>query len=203
MLEKNFYKKDTLSLAKDLLGKIMVRRVNDKIMKAKIVETEAYLGINDRACHTFNDNKTERNKILYMDCGTLYVYQTYGIHFLLNISSVGENIPEGVLIRAVEPLSDLNIFSQNRFNKDYEDLSPYQKKNLTNGPAKLTKALLIDKSLNGKDIFGKNLYIEDSDSSFEISVDRRVGIDYSKEARDLPYRFFIKNNPYISLNMQD
>ncbi len=181
----------------------MVRRVNDKIMKAKIVETEAYLGINDRACHTFNDNKTERNKILYMDCGTLYVYQTYGIHFLLNISSVGENIPEGVLIRAVEPLSDLNIFSQNRFNKDYEDLSPYQKKNLTNGPAKLTKALLIDKSLNGKDIFGKNLYIEDSDSSFEISVDRRVGIDYSKEARDLPYRFFIKNNPYISLNMQD
>ena len=203
MLEKNFYKKDTLSLAKDLLGKIMVRRVNDKIMKAKIVETEAYLGIKDRACHTFNNNKTERNKILYMDCGTLYVYQTYGIHFLLNISSVGENIPEGVLIRAVEPLSDLNIFSQNRFNKDYEDLSPYQKKNLTNGPAKLTKALLIDKSLNGKDIFGKNLYIEDADSSFEISVDRRVGIDYSKEARDLPYRFFIKNNPYISLNMQD
>lgn len=112
-------------------------------MKAKIVETEAYLGINDRACHTLNNNKTERNKILYMDCGTLYVYKKYGIHFLLNISSVGENI------------------------------------------------------------LGKNLYLEDSNYDFEISTDRRVGIDYAKEARDYPYRFFIKNNQYISKNIQE
>ena len=97
-------------------------------MKAKIVETEAYLGINDRACHTLNNNKTERNKILYMDCGTLYVYKKYGIHFLLNISSVGENIPEGVLIRLVEPITNLDMFSKNRFDKVYENLSTYQKR---------------------------------------------------------------------------
>ena len=133
----------------------------------------------------------------------MYVYQTYGIHFLLNISSVGENIPEGVLIRAVEPLTNLDIFSKNRFDKAYENLSTYQKKNLTNGPAKLTKALKIDKSFNGKNIFGKNLYLENSNYNFEISTDRRVGIDYAKEARDFPYRFFIKDNPFVSKNFQD
>lgn len=203
MLEKEFFKKDTISLAKDLLGKIIVRKIDKGVMKAKIVETEAYLGISDRACHTFNNNKTERNKILYMDCGTLYVYQTYGIHFLLNISSVGENVPEGVLIRAVEPITDLDMFSINRFNKLYKNLSTYQKNNLTNGPAKLTKALQIDKSFNWGSIFGKNLYIEDSNYNFEINIDRRVGIDYAKEARDFPYRFFIKNNPFVSKNIQE
>lgn len=203
MLKKEFFNKDTISLAKALLGKILVRNIDGKEIKAKIVETEAYLGINDRACHTFKDNKTERNKILYMDSGTLYVYQTYGIHFLLNISSVGENIPEGVLIRAVEPISDMDDFAINRFKKKYKDLSNYQKKNITNGPAKLTQALKIDKKLNGKNIFSNKLYIEDSKTYFEIEADRRVGIDYAKEARDLPYRFFIKDNPYVSKFKQD
>lgn len=203
MLEKEFFKKDTISLAKDLLGKIIVRKIDKEVMEAKIVETEAYLGINDRACQTFNNKKTERNKILYMDCGTIYVYQTYGMHFMFNISSVGENIPEGVLIRAVEPIRNLDMFSKNRFKKAYKNLSTYQKNNLTNGPAKLTKALQIDKSFNGGNIFGKNLYLEDSNYDFEISTDRRVGIDYAKEARDFPYRFFIKNNPFVSKNIQE
>lgn len=203
MLGKDFYKKETLSLAKDLIGKTLVRNIDNIKMKSRIVETEAYLGVNDRACHTFNDKMTERNKILYMDCGTLYIYQTYGIHFLLNISSFGEKVPEGVLIRAVEPLSNIDQFAINRFNKKYNELSNYQKKNITNGPAKLTKALKIDKYLNGKNIFSRSLYIEDSNFSFEIEVDRRVGIDYAKEARNLPYRFFIKNNPYVSKFKQD
>ena len=177
MLEKEFFKKDTISLAKDLLGKIIVRKIDKEVMKA-------YLGISDRACHTFNNNKTERNRILYKDCGTIYVYQTYGMHFMFNISSVGENIPEGVLIRAVEPITNLDMFSKNRFDKVYENLSTYQKKNLTNGPAKLTKALQIDKSFNGKNIFGKNLYLEDSNYNFEINIDRRVGIDYSKNIQE-------------------
>ena len=177
MLEKEFFKKDTISLAKDLLGKIIVRKIDKEVMKAN-------LGISDRACHTFNNNKTERNRILYKDCGTIYVYQTYGMHFMFNISSVGENIPEGVLIRAVEPITNLDMFSKNRFDKVYENLSTYQKKNLTNGPAKLTKALQIDKSFNGKNIFGKNLYLEDSNYNFEINIDRRVGIDYAKDIQE-------------------
>lgn len=199
MLKKEFYQKDTLSLAKDLLGKILVRNDGKNLMKAKIVETEAYLGINDRASHTFNDNKTQRNKIMYEDCGTLYVYQTYGIHFLLNIVSVGKGVPEGVLLRAVEPISDIDKFCLNRFKKTYTDLSAYQKKNISNGPAKLTKALNIGKEFNGSNIFNKKLYLEDSDKNdFEIVKDKRIGIDYAKEARDFPYRFYIKNNPYVS-----
>lgn len=199
MLKKEFYQKDTLSLAKDLLGKILVRKDGKNLMKAKIVETEAYLGINDRASHTFNNNKTKRNKIMYEDCGTLYVYQTYGIHFLLNIVSVGKGVPEGVLLRAVEPISAIDEFCLNRFKKTYKDLSDYQKKNISNGPAKLTKALNIGKEFNGSNIFTKKLYLEDSDKNdFKIVKDKRIGIDYAKEARDFPYRFYIKNNPYVS-----
>lgn len=199
MLKKEFYQKNTITLAKDLLGKILVKKNGENLMRAKIVETEAYLGINDRASHTFNDNKTKRNKIMYEDCGTLYVYQTYGIHFLLNIVSVGKGVPEGVLLRGVEPISDIDEFSLNRFGKIYKDLSNYQKKNISNGPAKLTKALKIGKEFNGLNIFSKNFYLEDSNKNdFEIVKDKRIGIDYAKEAKDYLYRFYIKNNPYVS-----
>lgn len=198
MLEKEFFKKDTISLAKDLLGKVFVRKIDGKLIRSRIVETEAYLGINDRASHTFNDNKTNRNKIMYMDCGILYVYLTYGIHYLLNISSVGEGVPEAVLIRAIEPLDNFDVFANNRFGKDYKDLNSYQKKNLSNGPAKLTKALKIDKSFNGKDIFSNNFYLENGDNNFEIVESKRIGIDYAKEAKDYLYRFYIKDNNYVS-----
>lgn len=198
MLEKEFFKKDTISLAKDLLGKVFVREINGKLIRSRIVETEAYLGINDRASHTFNDNKTNRNKIMYMDCGVLYVYLTYGIHYLLNISSVGEGVPEAVLIRAIEPLNNFDVFANNRFGKDYKDLNSYQRKNLSNGPAKLTKALKIDKSFNGKDIFSNNFYLENGDNNFGIVESKRIGIDYAKEAKDYLYRFYIKGNNYVS-----
>lgn len=132
-----------------------------------------------------------------MDAGTLYVYQTYGIHFLLNISSVKEGIPEAVLLRAIEPLDNFDLISKNRFGKNYQDLSIYQRKNLSNGPAKLTKALKIDKNFNGKDIFSKDFYMEEGKKDFEIVKAKRIGIDYAKEARDYLYRFYIKDNPYV------
>lgn len=103
----------------------------------------------------FLGKKTDRNKIMYMDAGTLYVYQTYGIHFLLNISSVKEGIPEAVLLRAIEPLDNFDLISKNRFGKNYQDLSIYQRKNLSNGPAKLTKALKLIKILMEKIFFPK------------------------------------------------
>lgn len=198
MLDRNFFRKDTIKLAKDLLGKVFVRKIDGKLVRSRIVETEAYLGINDRASHTFNDNKTNRNKIMYMDCGILYVYLTYGIHYLLNISSVGEGVPEAVLIRAIEPLNNFDVFANNRFGKDYKDLNSYQRKNLSNGPAKLTKALKIDKSFNGKDIFSNNFYLENGDNNFGIVESKRIGIDYAKEAKDYLYRFYIKDNNYVS-----
>lgn len=199
MLNKEFFKRDTLSVAKDLLGKIIVKNDNGIIYKAKIVETEAYLGVDDRAAHTFGDRKTERNKIMYEDAGTVYVYQTYGIHFMLNFVTQDKNIPEAVLIRAIEPLNQFDKISLNRFGKIYNELTSYQKKNITNGPGKLTKALNIDKALNGNNLFNQSFYVEDDNSIFDIIIDKRIGIDYSQEAVDFPYRFYIKDNSYVSV----
>lgn len=203
MLEKEFFNRNTIDVAKDLLGKIIVHKRNDIIYKAKIVETEAYLGIEDRAAHTYNNNKTNRNKIMYMDGGTTYFYLTYGMHYMLNIVSRGLDYPEAVLIRAVEVLNEIDRISINRFGKVYDDLSNYQKRNLSNGPGKLTKALEIDKALNGKNVFSNEFYIEDNDEIFDIVVDKRIGIDYAKEAADYPYRFYIKDNPNISVFKKD
>lgn len=199
MLNKEFFKRDTLSVAKDLLGKIIVKNDNGIIYKAKIVETEAYLGVDDRAAHTFGDRKTERNKIMYEDAGTVYVYQTYGIHFMLNFVTQDKNIPEAVLIRAIEPLNQFDKISLNRFGKIYNELTSYQKKNITNGPGKLTKALNIDKALNGNNLFNQSFYVEDDNSIFDIIIDKRIGIDYAQEAIDFPYRFYIKDNSYVSV----
>lgn len=198
MIKREFFDRDTLEVAKDLLGKIIIRKDNNIIYKARIVETEAYMGIEDRACQTFGNKKTNRNKIMYEDAGTIYIYQTYGIHYLMNFITRDNNHPEGVLIRAIEPLSEIDNFSLNRFGLKYENLSPYQKKNLTNGPGKITKALAIDKKLNGKNLFTENFYIEDDLKDFQIITDKRIGIDYAKEAKDYPYRFYIKDNPYVS-----
>ena len=199
MLDKSFFNRDTITVAKELLGKIIVHKINGKIYRAKIVETEAYLGLNDRAAHTFGGNITNRNKVMYMDAGTIYVYQTYGIHYLMNFVTLDERSPEAVLIRAIEPLNEIDSISLNRFGKNFNSLSNYQRKNLTNGPGKLTKALKIDKDLNGSNLFTGQIYLEDGDDDFDIIVDKRIGIDYSKEAIDYPYRFYIKDNPNVSV----
>ena len=198
MLDKKFFNRETLSVAKDLLGKIIIRKIHNHIYKAMIVETEAYLGIEDRACHTFGGRKTERNKIMYEDAGTVYVYQTYGIHYLVNFVTLDKSHPEAVLIRALEPIEGINQMSINRFGKNSIDLNKYQKNNLTNGPGKLTKALDIDKSLNGKNLFDQQIYLIDGKNDFTIETDVRIGIDYAKEARNYPYRFYVKDNPYVS-----
>lgn len=198
MLDRNFFNRDTLRVAKELLGKIIVINKNDITYRAMITETEAYLGINDRAAHTFAGRKTERNKIMYEYAGTIYVYQTYGIHYMLNFVTLDQNQPEAVLIRSVDPIDGINQMSINRFEKTYEDLNNYQKKNLTNGPGKLTKALDIDKSFNGKNLFTKDFYITEGKNNFQIETDVRIGIDYAMEAIDYPYRFYIKDNPHVS-----
>lgn len=198
ILNKDFFNRDTISVAKDLLGKIIVRNKDGICYRAMIVETEAYLGIEDRAAHTFAGRKTERNKIMYEDSGTIYVYQTYGIHYLMNFVTLGIGIPEAVLIRAVEPLDNINQMAINRFGLSIDDLSLYQKRNITNGPGKLTKALDIDKELNGKNLFNNDLYVIDNNITFEIEIDKRIGIDYAKEAVDFPYRFYIKDNKHVS-----
>lgn len=200
MLESDFFKQDTVEVAKKLLGKKIIRNISGNFFCAKIVETEAYLGLEDRACHSYGGKITNRNKTLYLDGGHIYVYLIYGMYNLLNIVTRDENHPEAVLIRAVEPLENLDALSQNRFAKNYEDLTNYQKKNLSNGPGKLSMALGIDRSLNEKKLSKDYLYIANGEdiSEKDLVTTKRIGIDYAGEDAKLPLRFYIKNNPNVS-----
>ena len=199
ILESNFFKRDTVEVAKNLLGKKIIRNISGNFFCAKIVETEAYLGLEDRACHSYGGNITKRNEILYKEGGTIYVYLIYGMYNLLNIVTKNENDPEAVLIRAVEPIENIDAMSLNRFGKIYKDLSSYQKKNLTNGPGKLTIAMGIDRALNGKILSQDYLYIEEGEDVRNIIETKRIGIDYAGEDANLPLRFYIEDNPYVSV----
>ena len=158
------------------------------------------MGVIDKAAHAYKNRKSNRTYPLYLDGGHIYVYLIYGMYNCLNLSANKENIPECVLIRAVEPISNLDEISYSRFSKPYEELTNYQRKNLTSGPGKLCKGLNIDRSLSGKDIFGKELYIEDNKcDNFEIVEDKRINIDYAEEDKDKLWRFYIKDNKYVSI----
>ena len=199
ILESNFFKRDTVEVAKNLLGKKIIRNISGNFFCAKIVETEAYLGLEDRACHSYGGNITKRNEILYKEGGTIYVYLIYGMYNLLNIVTKNENDPEAVLIRAVEPIENIDAMAVNRFGKIYKDLSSYQKKNLTNGPGKLTMAMGIERALNGKILSQDYLYIEEGEDVRNIIETKRIGIDYAGEDANLPLRFYIEDNPYVSV----
>lgn len=199
-MDKEFYHTDAITLAKNLLNKFLIREYDNKKIVTKIVETEAYMGVTDKAAHVYKDKKSTRTGPLYLSGGHIYVYLIYGMYNCLNISANEENIPQCVLIRGVEPVDNLDEISYNRFSKAYNELNNYQKKNLTNGPGKLCKALNIDRSLSGKDLFGHELYIIDNDdNNFEVEEDKRVNIDYAEEYKDKLWRFYIKNNKYVSV----
>lgn len=199
-MDKKFYNTDGITLARNLLNKFLIREYGDKKIVTKIVETEAYMGAIDKAAHAYKNRKSTRTDPLYLSGGHIYVYLIYGMYNCLNLSANKENIPECVLIRAVEPKNNLDEISYNRFSKPYDELTNYQKKNLTNGPGKLCKGLNIDRNLSGKDIFGSELYIEDNiDNDFEIVEDKRINIDYAQEDKDKLWRFYIKNNKNVSV----
>ena len=201
ILEKDFFKQGALDLAKDLLGKILVRECDGRILKGKIVETEAYIGEIDKASHAYNGRRTERTEPLFREGGIAYVYFIYGKYFCFNVISGIENKGEGVLIRAIEPLNEFDYLAEKRFNQNYDELTKAKEKALTNGPSKLCLAYSIDKSDNYKKLYEKgNLYIEDNyeDNLFEIVESKRIGIDYAEEAIDFLWRFYIKDNKFVS-----
>lgn len=200
IINKEFYKQGALTLAKELLGKVVVRTVDNVILKAKIVETEAYIGEIDKASHAYNGRRTERTEPLFREGGIAYVYFIYGKYYCFNVISGVENKGEGVLIRALEPLNEFEYLAQKRFNEDYDQLTEAKKKALTNGPSKLCIAYSIDKSENYIKLYEKGeFYIEEGEmENFEIVETTRIGIDYAEEAIDFPWRFYIKGNKYIS-----
>ena len=200
ILEKSFYSQGALELAKNLLGKTLVRKIDGRVLKGKIVETEAYIGEIDKASHAYNGRRTERTEPLFHEGVIVYVYFIYGLYYCFNVISGEKDKGEGVLIRAVEPLNEFDYISQKRFNKDFDELTSAKRKTLTNGPSKLCMAYSIDKRYNYKKLYEKgDFYIEYSDEeNFEIVETTRIGIDYAEEAVDFPWRFYIKGNPYIS-----
>lgn len=201
ILEKSFYKQGALDLAKDLLGKTLVRKVDGRVLKGKIVETEAYIGEIDKASHAYNGRRTERTEPLFHEGGIAYVYFIYGLYHCFNVISGEKDKGEGVLIRAVEPLNEFDYISQKRFKKDFAELSNAKKKTLTNGPSKLCMAYSIDKGDNYKKLYEYgDFYIENSnENNFEIIESKRIGIDYAEEAIDFLWRFYIKDNIYVSV----
>lgn len=188
-LERPFFEKDTIWVARNLLGKYLVRRTDEGEMRGKIVETEAYLGVSDPACHAYA-GLTPRTAVFFGKPCVAYVFVIFGIHYCLNVITLPEPLAGCVLIRALEPVSGLDLMRKNRpVDKDV---------NLANGPGKLTKALSIDSTHNGINLTDPDselIITEGHDDSFEIEVTKRVGI--SKAADEL-LRFYIKNNPFVS-----
>ena len=200
ILQQEFYKRDCITVSKELLGKVLVRKINGRIIKSRIVETEAYIGMIDKASHAYLGKRTERTEPLFHEGGISYVYFIYGLYHCFNIIADKEDYPAGALIRAVEPLNEFDYLAQKRFKKDFNELSKAQTRNLTNGPSKLCMALDITKEENFVKLYeAGDLYVEDSDyKPAEIVETTRVGIDYAEEAIDFPWRFYIKDNLYIS-----
>lgn len=210
ILKENFYGRRTLDVAKDLLGKYLVHEIDGKLVGGKIVETEAYTGVLDKGAHVYGGKRTERVMPLYGKEGTVYIYSIYGMYYCLNAITEKEGEPQGVLIRAIEPLFGLETISQNRYSKSYSELIKKERLNLTSGPSKLCIALDLDKRLNNTMLWDNELYILDESSDIktlfekeeeslgEIVHSKRIGIDYAEEAKDFLYRFYFWENPYVS-----
>ena len=193
-LNKNFYKRELLTVAKELLGKLLVKKDGNKELAGKIVEVEAYDGEIDAAAHSFS-GKTKRNEVMFNEGGLLYVYFTYGAHHCCNVVTGIEGKGTAVLIRAVEPIDGIEIMIHNRFKKELlKDKEIY---NLTSGPGKVCSAFGINKSHSGIELTGDKIYLVKSKlkKHEQIGISKRIGITRSV---DLQWRFFIKSNPYLS-----
>lgn len=189
ILPHSFYNRPTQEVARDLLGKILCRKVGGKIYKGKIVEVEAYLGQKDLACHT-SKGRTKRNEVMFGHPGHAYVYLIYGMYNCLNAVTEKEGNPCAVLIRALEPV---NFNTESRNTKS---CAPTM-----NGPAKLCREFKIDRKLNGWDLtLGKELWIEDGEtiSARKIKKAKRIGVDYAGIWKDKLLRFYIKDSDFIS-----
>jgi DNA-3-methyladenine glycosylase len=188
-LPEDFYDQPTLELANALLGCLLVKETNEGITAGYIVETEAYIGPNDRAAHSFNNRRTARTEVMFHRSGLAYTYQMH-THCLFNVVSGGEGRPEAVLIRALEPRYGIEVMKIRRG----------MEKNigLTNGPGKLTKSLGITMEDYGRPLSHPPLYIANGYSPESKSAGKRIGIENSGEARDYPWRFWVTNNKYVS-----
>jgi len=199
-LSREFYlRSDTIQIARDLIGKLLVVPTDSgERVSGMIVETEAYLGEIDKAAHSYNNRRTTRNEITYAVGGHAYVFFIYGMYFQFNVVTGAKDSPHVVLIRAVEPVEGIEIMRERRLQKNPAAKMP--DKNLTSGPGKLCIALNINRRLNGEDLLGDNIWLEDFKTfrAEEIKIGKRIGIDYAEEFAEKPWRFWLKNSVFVS-----
>jgi DNA-3-methyladenine glycosylase len=189
-LSRSFYQQGTLKVARQLLGKYLVRRDPQGVTVGKIVETEAYIGIRDKACHA-SHGRTGRTEIMFGRAGAAYVYLVYGFYHCLNAVTEQTDFPAAVLIRALEPVKGIPLMQARRKTDEL--------KNLTTGPGKLCQALGIDRFLNGVDLCGSHLYVEDRrEPSPPVLRRPRIGVDYAGSWKDKPWRFIVRGSPFVS-----
>ncbi|HEY0458209.1 MAG TPA: DNA-3-methyladenine glycosylase [Pyrinomonadaceae bacterium] len=199
-LSREFYlRPDTLQIAQDLIGKLLVvpTETGERV-SGMIVETEAYLGEIDKAAHSYKNRRTARNEITYAIGGHAYVFFIYGMYFQFNIVCGALDSPHVVLIRAIEPVESIEIMRERRLRKNPP--AKMADKNLTSGPGKLCIALDINRRLNGEDLLGNNIWLEDFKTfpAKEIKIGKRIGIDYAEEFAEKPWRFLLKNSVFVS-----
>jgi DNA-3-methyladenine glycosylase len=191
----SFYKrKDVVKIAQELLGKIVVTNFDGKITSGRIVETEAYAGFTDKASHAFGGRRTARNEHMYSAAGTAYIYICYGMHQMLNVVTNDKEIPDAVLIRAIEPLQGIDIMLQ-RTGKNKVD------RTLTRGPGNVGKALGIFKHHSGLFLLDEEIYLIDDGEKIDaenMGVSKRIGVESAGPDALLPYRFYVKGNKYVS-----
>lgn len=189
-----FNRKDVVRIARELIGKVLFTSFEGHPTSGRIIETEAYAGITDRASHAFGGRRTERTEIMYKKAGTSYVYLCYGIHHLFNIVTNKEDIPHAILVRALEPLDGIDTMMQRTGKKKFDYT-------LTKGPGNLSKALGLTTEHSGRSLFESEIFIGEDGfkvNASDIIITRRIGVEYAGADARLPYRFFLKGNPFVS-----
>ena len=194
-LQRSFYERDILTVAEELLGKVLVHQSSEGTTAGRIVEVEAYCGPEDKAAHSYGGRKTPRNEVMYGEKGHAYVYFIYGMYFCINLTAgdiAGK--PEAVLIRALEPVAGQELMITRRGAK-------VKAADLTNGPGRLCMAMGITKHQNKADLTSPPLYIQDATNIAANDVVKmtRIGIDYAGEWREMLWRFYIRGNSFVSV----
>lgn len=191
----DFYnRKDVVRIARELLGKIVVTNLDGKVTSGRIVETEAYMGITDKASHSWRGKRTARNEHMYSQAATCYVYICYGLHQMLNVVTNEKEIPDAVLIRAVEPLEGIDTMLKRTGKKNQDGT-------LTKGPGNVGRALGIYKIHSGINLLGEIIYIASDDFAIDekqIGSSPRIGVANAGADALLPYRFYIRGNKFVS-----
>jgi len=193
-LPREFYiRANVLTVARELLGKLLVIRAGHAgRVSGRIVEVEAYRGPQDRAAHSYGGRRTKRVEPMYGIGGTAYVFFVYGMYHQFNVVTNVVDVPHAILVRAVEPFEGIDFMRRRRGGQP--------DRNLTNGPGKLCQAMDIDRRLDGADLLGNKVWLEETEalSRRQIMSGPRIGIDYAEEWKDKPWRFWIKDNPFVS-----